>query len=613
MAQHYRIREDQRETAVRLASRALRVANGLSTARPGNVFIPNVGEDGMRDGTGTWVGAGAVGNGGVSPWVGDTTPPGVPTGVTSASAGGALMVEWDVTLDGGVPPDFAYVRVVAECDGEEASIGELATAGSVSTSRYSAGDVVTVRAYAYDSARDPLTGELSPNASPPTADMVVTIVADDASAVAAELEDFKAEAEVTYATKSEVDEETGAIRETLEAEYSKTGQDASYVTSTEQYRSADEIMAAVSQNYVNNETGSTLATKTEVQQTATELDTRITAVEGEAGELATLVRQYGGGVLVGRVGNMTAALVNADGSFDIVAVAWDGGEPSVGSTLARFDDDEVSLAMSGSDARVSMVGDTGLIESYPGGNGIALLAKALSGQTTAVHLGLYDTVGGDVVPHDTGVTVMEGGASSSVRVNAQVLDVEGNVDLNGNEIEFNSGCPVKVTANPSASQRVCTWITGSDGKRYGLVSALTNLGLWSSGDSKWVWLLKNLGPNLNRATGTWTPKNSSSASGVMRYLKFGVTNGVATFFANFRVASTTSSYVTVIPTAMEAVMRQYPPALGSAIFQCIDSKGNPWALSCNVDEDRYYLWNTSGGAQAGADVAASFTYVVDAG
>lgn len=538
MAQHYRIREDQRETAVRLASRALRVANGLATARPGNVFIPNVGEDGMRDGTGTWVGAGAVGNGGVSPWVGDTTPPGRPLGVTASGSAGLLVVAWGGELEGGVPEDFAYVRVYASAGGTTSVVGDLAARGSVSSSLYPGGTEVEVWARAYDAARDPATGALAPNAS----------------------------AESDHATVEVAAASTELAQEALDA------------------------ANAIGQHFWADDSG--------------------VHVSDEAG-----VAEGDHNVLVNSLGILLrAAQNNLIGLTPTGIAIYDGEGNGEANVVATFTGSQIELGRSGNTGTsVSLVGGRGLIEAYQTGNGLSLMSLYDGADWCTLNLGFYDAASGTPVPHDTGLTLSEGPQGDALARFGCGLNVAGNLDLDGNSVEFDSGCPAKVTANPSASQRVCTWITGSDGKKYGLVSALTSLGLFSSGDSAWVWRLKNLGPNLNRATGTWTPKNSSSASGVARYLKFGVTNGVATLFANFRVASTTSSYVTVIPTAMEAVMRQYPPALGSAIFQCIDSKGNPWALSCNVDEDRYYLWNTSGGAQAGASVGASFTYVVDAG
>ena len=103
MASHYEINPDESGLALRVAQRALRVANGLTTARPGNIFVPNKDAGGMSDGTGTWIGSGPVGNGGVAPWVGDKTVPGKPVGVSASSSGGVLVASWGGELDGGVP------------------------------------------------------------------------------------------------------------------------------------------------------------------------------------------------------------------------------------------------------------------------------------------------------------------------------------------------------------------------------------------------------------------------------------------------------------------------------------------------------------------------------
>lgn len=532
------LRPSESEVALSVASRALRVANGLSTARPGNVYIPNKGADGRPDGTGTWIGSGPIGNGGVAQWVGDTTPPGRPLGVTASGSAGLLVVTWGGELEGGVPEDFAHVRVFARAGGVTSVVGDLATRGSVSSALFPGGTEVEVWARAYDAARDPATGALAPNASGESDHVTVEVVA----------------------------------------------------ASTELAQEALDAANAIGQHFWADDSG--------------------VHVSDEAG-----VAEGDHNVLVNSLGILLrAAQNNLIGLTPTGIAIYDGEGNGEENVVATFTGSQIELGRSGNTGTsVSLVGGRGLIEAYQTGNGLSLMSLFDGADWCTLNLGFYDTVSGTPVPHDTGLTLSEGPQGDASARFGCGLNVAGNLDLEGNNVEFDSGCPAKVTASVSNGQRVCTYITGSDGKRYGLVSALTSLGLWSSGDSAWVWRLQNLGPHLNRATGTWTPKNSSSASGVARYLKFGVTNGVATLFANFRVASTASSYVTVIPTAMEAVMRQYPPALGSAIFQCIDSKGNPWALSCNVDEGRYYLWNTSGGAQAGASVGASFTYVVDAG
>lgn len=187
MASHYEIRPDERGLALRVASRALRVASGLATARPGNVFIPNKDEDGFSDGTGTWIGSGAVGNGGVAPWVGDTTPPGRPAGVSATSAWGTVYAKWDGTLEGGVPADFAYVEV--SIDG--AVVGRLTEAGAVAADGYGDGHEATVTFVAYDAARL-MDGTLSPNAS--EAATVTVTVSDERDQIDADVEQARQDA-----------------------------------------------------------------------------------------------------------------------------------------------------------------------------------------------------------------------------------------------------------------------------------------------------------------------------------------------------------------------------------------------------------------------------------
>lgn len=55
-----------------------------------------------------------------------------------------------------------------------------------------------------------------------------------------------------------------------------------------------------------------------------------------SGKTAAMVRQYGAGVLVCRKGKTVGALVNADGSFDVVEVSWSGDTPTAGAVLASY-------------------------------------------------------------------------------------------------------------------------------------------------------------------------------------------------------------------------------------------------------------------------------------
>ena len=56
---------------------------------------------------------------------------------------------------------------------------------------------------------------------------------------------------------------------------------------------------------------------------------------------STIIREYNSGVLVGKVGQNTGALVNAQGSFDVVGVTWNGNVPTAGNSVASFGEQSI--------------------------------------------------------------------------------------------------------------------------------------------------------------------------------------------------------------------------------------------------------------------------------
>ena len=86
-------------------------------------------------------------------------------------------------------------------------------------------------------------------------------------------------------------------------------------------------------------------------------------VEATADATATLVRAYEDGVLVCKTGNTVGALVNADGSFDVRSVTWDGDTPTASSVLASFDDNGLSFAGDG-DSFLHHDADNGGLQLY---------------------------------------------------------------------------------------------------------------------------------------------------------------------------------------------------------------------------------------------------------
>jgi hypothetical protein len=160
-------RKDDVTVALDTANAAVKLASRQMTGNAGSVTIPNA------DGTKTVLGVDA-GETGVAPWVGDTTAPGKPLGLSVESHNGAIWVTWDGTLDGGIPADFSHIQVSASYDATVVDMGRLTAAGTVTAAELPAGSEVTASAVAYDDAHA-ADGSSAPNASP-VSDVVTVIV-----------------------------------------------------------------------------------------------------------------------------------------------------------------------------------------------------------------------------------------------------------------------------------------------------------------------------------------------------------------------------------------------------------------------------------------------------
>lgn len=151
------------EQLAALAAGALDAAARQQTGNIGSVTIPTAG------GTKLIAGQGA-GEQGFAPWVGDTTAPGIPTGIGVDSSAGMILVSWDGSLDGGVPADFDHVQILV--DGVEA--GQLRVRGTAALGPYEADSVHQVSARAWDDAHAQ-DGSPAPNGSAESAPVSVTV------------------------------------------------------------------------------------------------------------------------------------------------------------------------------------------------------------------------------------------------------------------------------------------------------------------------------------------------------------------------------------------------------------------------------------------------------
>ena len=174
----------------KVALKALREARSAKTSKSGSIFV----SDGQTDDDGIPLGTGTIingVNGGIQAWVGDTTPPGKPTGLTASSRNAAITVMWDGTLDGGVPSDFHHITVtgVRSSDSSTMTFGDLSSAGSLVMADLTAGDVWKITAVAYDDAHL-ADGTSAPNASGPSDAVTVTV---ESAVSASEVQSIKSD------------------------------------------------------------------------------------------------------------------------------------------------------------------------------------------------------------------------------------------------------------------------------------------------------------------------------------------------------------------------------------------------------------------------------------
>lgn len=239
---------DPIEAVARLAARAQSRAEAAQTRASGSASYDN--GDGTRTIIGPQAGSGdgAPSGQAIATHVGDVTPPPIPTGIRAWSGDGSLHVLWAGSLDGDVPADFDHVTILVG----GVPVAEMRSAGSVTVDGLAVGSTVSVTATAEDDACL-ADGTPAHNVSAPSAAVKVEI-RDVVAEVKADADAFKASAEATYSTKTEVDEKTKAITESIEAVYLKED-DASttYATKTELSKSADGIRSEVSEEYVTKD------------------------------------------------------------------------------------------------------------------------------------------------------------------------------------------------------------------------------------------------------------------------------------------------------------------------------------------------------------------------
>jgi hypothetical protein len=157
-----------------VALKALREARNSKTSNSGSIFV----SDRQTDDNGIALGTGTIINGvdgGIQTWVGDTTPPGKPTGLSVSSKNAAVSVSWDGSMEGGKPLDWGHLQLLATDDkGNNYDFGVLYGSGSQQLADLTPGAKLTVWAVGYDDAHD-AHGKSAPNASTPSDSLTVTV------------------------------------------------------------------------------------------------------------------------------------------------------------------------------------------------------------------------------------------------------------------------------------------------------------------------------------------------------------------------------------------------------------------------------------------------------
>lgn len=332
------------ERIARVAVAGVSASRAQQTSPSGAISLDNA------DGTRTIIGE--VVNGESNPsytmatHVGDTTPPGIPTGITATSKSGVVVVEWDGTLSGGIPDDFYCVRVYL--DGAE--LGALSEAGSVASAKLQSGTTHSITATSEDDCCLP-DGTPAHNVSDATQAISVTI-AKDASEVMADIDeqiegveqeiaDFKSNTYTKEQVNKKVDEGPDSLKSWITANYTNS-QDlgTTYATKTLVSQTKEEIELSTSQTYATKEDLSkTYATKaaltvgldgvrSEVSETySTKQATAdaIAAIQVGGRNLITLEETYLGGVnqSTGADTAVNATVMNRRSGYIPVT----GGEP----------------------------------------------------------------------------------------------------------------------------------------------------------------------------------------------------------------------------------------------------------------------------------------------
>lgn len=258
------------EQLARGTNEAIDKAESATTKSSGSIGVQH--SDGSYSIFGAIAGTDDTNTGRSSVHIGDTIAPGFPTGISVSSVSGVLVVDWDGTLDGGVPDDFHHMTVYMAYGGNTYTLGEAVCAMGLTSGSISSGTSVEVWATAED---DNCNEDGSPNHNVSGDSEHFTVVitdtaaevekaVDDANAeiatVKGDISAFKSDVSTNYSTKKERKDGDDALLNKLTTEYTNTADaDAKYAVESEVKQTTDEISATVSSNYTDLNTKASAA------------------------------------------------------------------------------------------------------------------------------------------------------------------------------------------------------------------------------------------------------------------------------------------------------------------------------------------------------------------
>lgn len=308
-------------------------ANALS----GSISIDN--PDGTRTVIGAAAGTDEAGiSRGIAPFVGDTTPPGKPTGIDVFSSVGTISIGWNGTLEGGIPADFDHVEVRA--DG--IVIGSFSAAGIISIPCLPAGSQVEITLVAYDNAHAE-DGTPAPNASEPSDPITVTVdnLLETMQQAQAQLDAMRRQAE-------EQAQAVQGLQSAVQSHYSEQSELASLVS--DHTTSINQTAAQLQQVATKTEKIDGLSQRVEtaestITQTAESLEAKVSKGTSGVSSLDTIARLTANGLDIGKASGRGHTHIDDD-EFSIVDA--DGNKTSL------FTTSEIALGANSEFTKVSM-------------------------------------------------------------------------------------------------------------------------------------------------------------------------------------------------------------------------------------------------------------------